>query len=182
MKPTRRALDDQARIFEPFVPANKTRGRAGTGLGLSICRQLVKAMGGTIHLESKPGLGSQFLVKVPVQPAENPGAEPTSHEDQSIAMTLRADGELSREAPVALPTQLRRDLLNAVRRLDAPSIAEVISRVSQQDAELGSTLVRCAERYSYTQIFDLVTIANRQTLLTVPVTCRVGRRLACKDS
>lgn len=165
------SLDDQARIFEPFTRLNKTRGRAGTGLGLSICRQLVKAMGGTIHLQSKPGLGSQFLAKVPVQPAENYGAEAAGYagyEDQAATMTLRADGELSREALAALPTQLRGDLLDAVVRLDVRSIAEVINRVSQQDTELGSTLVRCAERYSYTQIFDVVTNANRQTLLTVP--------------
>jgi hypothetical protein len=124
-------------------------------------------------------------VKVPVQQAENSGAEAAGYagyQDQADTMTLRADRGLSREALAALPTQLRGDLLDAVVRLDVRSIAEVISRVSQQDAELGSTLARCAERYSYTQIFDVVTSFNRQTLLTLPVICRDGRRLACKGS
>ena len=162
------AVDDQARIFEPFIQVSKTHGRTGAGLGLSICRQLVQAMGGAIQVQSQPGLGSLFLVNVPVQPAENPGAEATTHEGNSAAVTtFRGDGELNLEALAALSTQLRGDLLDAVVRLDAGSIAEVIGRVSQQDAELGSTLMHCAERFSYTKIFDVVTNANRETPTSV---------------
>jgi PAS domain S-box-containing protein len=66
--------EDQARIFEPFIQVDQA-ARGGTGLGLTITRQYVELMGGSISVESKPGEGSRFRVRVPVQRAEeSPGA------------------------------------------------------------------------------------------------------------
>jgi signal transduction histidine kinase/DNA-binding NarL/FixJ family response regulator len=49
-------------VFESFSQANTsdTRLYGGTGLGLSISRQLVEMMGGTISVQSQPGIGSRF--------------------------------------------------------------------------------------------------------------------------
>jgi signal transduction histidine kinase len=69
------AADDLRRIFEPFY-TTKGRGK-GTGLGLAICRQLTAALGGSISVESKPGHGSTFSVRLPRQAASAPaGVEP----------------------------------------------------------------------------------------------------------
>jgi two-component system NtrC family sensor kinase len=57
------AADDLRRIFEPFY-TTKGRGK-GTGLGLAICRQLTAALGGGISVESTPGEGSTFSVRLP---------------------------------------------------------------------------------------------------------------------
>jgi signal transduction histidine kinase len=57
------APEDLRRIFEPFY-TTKGRGK-GTGLGLAICRELAKALGGTIAVESTPGQGSAFTLRLP---------------------------------------------------------------------------------------------------------------------
>jgi two-component system, OmpR family, phosphate regulon sensor histidine kinase PhoR len=65
-------LSDQPHIFERFYRVHKDRSRdaGGTGLGLSIVKHTVLAHGGSVLMESRPGNGSVFTVRLPLRRAE----------------------------------------------------------------------------------------------------------------
>ena len=66
------APDDLSRIFERFARAVTDRNYSGFGLGLWISRQIVEALGGTIHVVSEVGVGSTFTAELPVTTATGP--------------------------------------------------------------------------------------------------------------
>jgi heavy metal sensor kinase len=59
------AHDDLARVFDRFYRADAARGAGGTGLGLAIARMIAERHRGTISVESTPGVGSVFTVRLP---------------------------------------------------------------------------------------------------------------------
>jgi signal transduction histidine kinase len=59
--------EQQAKLFEEFTQADASTARryGGTGLGLAITRKLARMMGGDVTVQSEPGEGSEFTVRLP---------------------------------------------------------------------------------------------------------------------
>ena len=59
--------DELPRIFERFYKADHSRASVGSGLGLALVKHAVEAQGGSVRVESTPGLGSAFTIAVPLK-------------------------------------------------------------------------------------------------------------------
>ncbi len=85
----------QAGLFMEFNRLDKPGGRRleGTGLGLMITRRLAELMGGTVGVDSIPGVGSRFWFRVPLREVD-PAAvvEAETDADASTVTVRRADG------------------------------------------------------------------------------------------
>lgn len=64
---------DLMRIFDRFYRCDRSRGRAAnsSGLGLTIALTIARTLGGDISVESEPGVGSVFTIKLPVREGKN---------------------------------------------------------------------------------------------------------------
>ena len=94
----------QKHIFEPFTQEHEgSRTKfTGTGLGMSITKKLVEKMGGTIAFESKEGVGTTFVIRVPfkIDPDADKREEQKDVSEKSIKglhILLAEDNELNME-------------------------------------------------------------------------------------
>jgi len=59
-------VNDHGHLFESFYRASNVSGIPGTGLGLNIAKRAVEAHRGTITYESKEGVGTAFMICLPL--------------------------------------------------------------------------------------------------------------------
>ncbi|WP_028229659.1 hybrid sensor histidine kinase/response regulator [Paraburkholderia ferrariae] len=124
-------------VFHAFAQADASINRrfGGTGLGLALCGRLAQALGGAIDVQSEPGRGSCFTVRLPLGVAE-PEADSvqTRFAGESIVLLASDVGWLRCMTPLLKAWGLR------VTGYLAPS------HVTEQELEAADVLMLCGDR------------------------------------
>ena len=113
------AADKLDAIFESFrqADAGTTRQFGGTGLGLAICRQLARAMGGDVTVESAIGKGSVFTVTLPLP-----------------SVTIATAEDLDTQSPALLVVERNPIARSLFRTLLEPHAGRVLFAGNAEDA------------------------------------------------
>ena len=130
--------EQQSHVFSAFNQADNstTRLYGGTGLGLSISRDLAQAMGGTIDIESRLGLGSTFYftVTLSVQEMNKPSPPPQQTITPDKYPVLNGAYLLLVEDNLALQEMMQEILSNRGIRVDlANNGAEAVTMINRND-------------------------------------------------
>ncbi len=124
--------ESHARIFERFVQVDNstTRTRGGAGLGLSIVRFLAEALGGAVAVQSAPGRGSEFVVKLPlVVPSAAPAPEVGKASESTLPAVCRLLVAEDNDANFAI---IERHLTNAGYRVDRAANGRLAVEAARQ--------------------------------------------------
>ena len=145
------ALAEQGRVFERFYQSPQRQAQGGTGLGLALSRELATLLGGTLTLESEPGLGAAFTLRFPavelrvrseelrvdganeVDLEEEEAETDPALDDALVFPTLHSQLLTLNLKPRVLVVEDQADLREYLRQLLAPAY-EVLTATDGQDA------------------------------------------------
>jgi PAS domain S-box-containing protein len=162
LRDTGRGMDDsvRARIFDPFFT---TKGAKGMGLGMSVAYGIIERHGGRITLESAPGKGAAFTIRLPAaepEPVSSADERPAAVDMSARILVIDDEGEIlalmsdildaggyTAETAGSGPEGLAKladrpfDLLFCDLGMREMSGWEVVSAVRAQDAAIGVVLL-----------------------------------------
>ncbi len=171
--------DVQARLFVPFSQgdASMTRRFGGTGLGLVISRQLARALGGDVTMQSEPGVGTRATVTLPVGASEPApvGATPAAAAVAAVATSVATSAA---SAPVNGRVLVVDDAPDN-RRLLSAMLRRVVAEVATaENGQLGIDSIEAADAEG--RPFDLVLMDVQMPVLDGCAAVRQLRGGGCK--
>lgn len=123
--------DVRRQIFQPFF---STKGDRGSGLGLSVCHTIASRHGAQLDVESTPGVGTTFTLRLPPAPSElaaiAPRASRVTATSPAIQRILLVDDEEDVRASVG---ELLRSMGHQVTAVDCGEAAVALARRQQID-------------------------------------------------
>jgi CheY-like chemotaxis protein/anti-sigma regulatory factor (Ser/Thr protein kinase) len=119
--------EDQGRIFAPFVQLSSPyTKRGGAGIGLSLARNIVRALGGEVRLQSEVGRGSVFSILVPAGDPEAPAAV-SSAARRAYRLLVVDDNEVNLEYMAAILANAGHRAVTAASGAEALRVLEEAS-------------------------------------------------------
>ncbi|WP_075559417.1 hybrid sensor histidine kinase/response regulator [Parabacteroides timonensis] len=160
------AEEQQERIYYPFERLTNAATQDGFGLGLSIVRELVALMGGDLSLNSTPGKGSSFCVKLPLGRAE----ETIPDEDNTrTRQPLRDISVLVLDNDEVLLT-MTRDML-ARRKINCDTccnVHELLDRMRSRNYDLLVTDLKMPDMNGY-EVMELLRTSDIGNSRDIPI-------------
>jgi signal transduction histidine kinase/DNA-binding response OmpR family regulator len=162
------AADKLGLVFDQFsqVDGSSTRRHEGTGLGLAITSRLVKLMGGAVDVESEPGRGSKFTIRLALPPAPGDAASPQTPLTIAGARVLVVDDNAINRT--ILMEQMESWKFNACAAVDGGEALKVLAAIqdigSRVDCAVldfqmpGMSGLELAERIRANSYFDQMSI------------------------
>ena len=120
----------KAQIFDDFMTGDSSYDRevGGTGLGLGIAQRFLKALGGTIEVESEKGIGSTFCIRFPIQPIAKPSltlrAPASKGNAKASTILLVEDNEINRVVAREMLTAAGHKIIEAINGQVAVDLAQ----------------------------------------------------------
>jgi|GEM_PF-861858 len=164
------------RIFNAFEQNDSSMERryGGTGLGLSISRKLIRIMGGTIEVESKPGKGSGFTIRLPAQKSTNPVVITENYSISTLPVFFSADiliiDDVDNNRLVIADMMIK---LGLKPRL-AESYEEAIKQINNQIPDLIFTDIRMPGMNGYELLMKIRNLEKGKDIPIIAVTALIN--------